>query len=89
MDKLDFMNEIEALADKFACLLERYTESHDGYAGKTTDGRPIIVGSISVSIQSGKLATIGVDVGSYDSEHRIIVNRYPNTNNTEWRTEDK
>lgn len=89
MNKLDFMNEIGALADKFAFLLEHYTENHDGYAGKTEDDKPIIVGQISVSIQNGELATIGVDIGCVNSEHRIIIDRYPNTNNTEWRIADK
>lgn len=89
MNKLELMNEIGALADRFAFLLEHYTESHGGYAGKTEDGRPIVVGQISASIQNGELATINADIGSYDSEHKIRINRYPNSNNTEWRIEDK
>ena len=89
MNKLEFMNELGVLADKLAFLLERYTESHDGYAGKIKDdGKPIIIGEISASIQNGELATVGVDIGSADSEHRIKINRYPSTN-TEWRVEDK
>ena len=83
MNKLDFMNEIGALADKFAFLLEHYTESHDGYDGKTEDDKPIIVGQI------GELATIGAGIGSVDSNHRIRINRYPNSNDAEWRIEDK
>ena len=89
MNKLDFMNEIGALADKFAFLLKHYTESHDGYDGKTEDDKPIIVGSISVSIQNGELATIGADIGSVDSNHRIRINKHPNSNDVEWRIEDK
>ena len=89
MNKLDFMNEIGALADKFALLLKHYTESHDGYDGKTEDDKPIIVGQISVSIQNGELATIGAGIGSVDSNHRIRINRYPNSNDVEWRVEDK
>ena len=89
MNKLDFMNEIGALADKFAFLLKHYTESHDGYDGKTEDDKPIIVGQISVSIQNGELATIGADIGSVDSNHRIRINRYPSPDDAEWRVEDK
>ena len=89
MNKLDFMNEIGALTDKFAFLLKHYTESHDGYDGKTEDDEPIIVGSISVSIQNGELATIGADIGSVDSNRRIRINRYPNSDDTEWRIGDK
>ena len=89
MNKLDFMNEIGALADKFAFLLKHYTESHDGYDGKTEDDKPIIVGSISVSIQNGELATIGADIGSVDSNRRIRINRCPNSDDTEWRIGDK
>ena len=92
MNKLDFMNEIGALADKFAFLLKYYTESHDGYDGKTEDDKPIIVGQISVSIQNGELATISVDIGSVDSKHRIIINRYPcseNSDYNDWGIEDK
>lgn len=89
MNKLEFVNELGVLADKLAFLLERYTESHDGYAGKTKDDdNPIIIGQISASIQNGELATVCIDIGSFDSEHRIKINRYPNTN-TEWRIEDK
>ena len=86
------MNELGALADKFAFLFKNYTESHDGYAGKTEDDKLIIVGQISVSIQNGELATISVDIGSVDSEHRIIIDRYPDSENpkyNDWRVEDK
>lgn len=89
MNKLELMNEIGALADRFAFLLEHYTESHDGYDGRTEDDEPIIVGQISASIQNGELATISVDIGSVDSRHRIIVDRYPNSDDAEWRVEDK
>ena len=92
MNKLDFMNEIGALADKFAFLLKHYTESHDGYDSKTEDDKPIIVGQISVSIQNGELATICVDIGSVDSRHRIIIDRCPSSENpkyNDWRIEDK
>lgn len=89
MNKLEFMSELGALADKFASLFEHYTDCHDGYAGKTEDDKPIIVGQISVSIQNGRLATIGADIGSVDSEHRIKINRYPSDTDTEWRIEDK
>lgn len=89
MNKLDFMNEIGALADKFAFLLENYTEIHNGYDGKTEDDKPIIVGQISASIQNGELATIEVSVGSCDSKHKLRINRYPNNNLSEWSVEDK
>ena len=92
MNKLDFMNEIGALADKFAFLLKHYTESHDGYDGKTEDDKPIIIGQISASIQNGELATISVDIGSVDSEHRITIDRHPDSENpkyNDWRMKDK
>lgn len=89
MNKLEFMNELGALADRFAFLLEHYTESHGGYAGKTEDGRPITVGQINASIQNGELATISVDIGSVDSKHRIIIDRYPDSEYNDWRVEDK
>ena len=89
MNKLEFVHEVGDLADKFAFLLQDYTASHDGYAGKTEDGKPIIIANISVSIQNGALATIDVDIGSADSKHRIKINRYPNSNNDDWRVEDK
>ena len=92
MNKLDFMNELGALADKFAFLLQHYTDCHDGYAGKTEDGKPITVGQINASIQNGVLATISVDIGSVDSRHRIIIDRCPSFENPEyndWRVEDK
>ena len=89
MNKLDVINEIGALADRFAFLLEHYTESHDGYDGRTEDDEPIIVGQISVSIQNGELATIGAGIGCIDSKYRIEIKRHPNSNNTEWRIEDK
>lgn len=89
MNKLEFMNEIGVLADKFAFLLERYTECHDGYAGMTDDNKSIVLGQISVSIQDGALATISADVSSHKSEHKIRIIRFPNINNVEWRIEDK
>ena len=89
MNKLDFMNEIGALADKFAFLLKHYTESHDGYDGKTDADKPITVGQINASIQNGVLATISVDIGSVDSNRRIRINKHPNSNDVEWRIEDK
>lgn len=89
MKKLELMNELGALADKFAFLLEGYTESHDGYAGRTEDDKPIIVGQISASIQNGELATITADIGSCDSEHKLKINRFPNSTSNEWRIEDK
>lgn len=91
MNKLEFMNEIGVLADKFAFLLEHYTEGHGGYDGRTEEGKPIIIGGISASIQNGELATIEVSVGSCDSEHRLRINRSPNCPNEykEWRIEDK
>lgn len=89
MNKSEFIHEVGDLANRFAFLFQNYTTSHDGYAGKTEDGKPIIVGQVSVSIQNGELATIGVDVGSVDSEHRIIIDRYPDSENNDWRIEDK
>lgn len=89
MNKLDFMNEIGALADKFAFLLEHYTDCHEGYDGRTDADNPIIIGGISVSIQNGELATIEVSVGSADSEHKLKINRYPNSKSNEWSVEDK
>ena len=95
MNKLEFAHEVGDLANRFAFLFKNYTASHDGYAGKTEDDKPIIVGQISVSIQNGELATISVDVGGVDSKHRIIIHRYPNSEdfedseNNDWRVEDK
>lgn len=89
MNKLELMNELGALADKFAFLLEHYTDNHEGYAGKTEDNKPIIIGSISVSIQNGELATIEASIGSADSAHKLKINRYPNSNSSEWSVEDK
>lgn len=92
MNKLEFVHEVGDLANRFAFLLEYYTESHDGYAGKTEDDKPIIIGQISASIQNGELATISVDVGSVDSKHRITIDRYPYSENpdyNDWRIEDK
>ena len=89
MNKLDFMNEIGIIANRFATLFQNYTTRHDGYAGKTRDEQPITIGSISVSVQNDALATIGVDIGSADSKHKIKIIRYPNTSDAEWRIEDK
>ena len=89
MNKLEFVHEVGDLANRFAILFKNYTASHDGYAGKTEDNKPIIIGQISVSIQDGELAIINVDIGSVDSNHRIRINRYPNSNDAEWRVEDK
>ena len=92
MNKLEFVHEVGDLANRFAFLFQNYTASHDGYAGKTEDDKPIIVGQISASIQNGELATISVDIGSVDSKHRIIIDRYPDSENAEhndWRVEDK
>lgn len=92
MNKLEFVHEVGDLANRFAFLFKNYTASHDGYAGKTEDDEPIIVGQISASIQNGELATINVDIGSVGSKHRISINRYPdseNSENNDWRIEDK
>lgn len=89
MNKLEFMDEIGVLANRFAILFQNYMSSHDGYAGKTKDDKPIIVGQISASIQNGELATISVDIGSVGSKHRISINKYPNSENNDWRIEDK
>ena len=95
MNKLEFVHEVGDLANRFAFLFKNYTASHDGYAGKTEDDEPIIIGQISASIQNGELATISVDIGSVDSKHRISINRYPdsenseNSENNDWRIEDK
>ena len=89
MNKLEFVHEVGDLANRFAFLFENYTASHDGYAGKTEDGKPIIIGQISASIQDGKLVVISVDIGSVDSEHRIIIDRYPDSEHNDWRVEDK
>ena len=89
MNKLEFVHEVGDLADKFAFLLQDYMASHDGYDGETEDKKPIIIANISVSIQNGALATISVDIGSADSKHRIKINRYPSSNNDDWRVEDK
>lgn len=89
MNKLEFVNEVGILANKFAFLLQNYTASHDGYDGKTEDKKPIIIGDISVSIQNGALATIGINVGSVDSKHRIEISRYPSSSNDDWSIEDK
>ena len=89
MHKLEFTNEIATLADKFAYLLDHYMASHDGYACETDDGKPIIIGGISVSIQNGELATINVSIGSARSKHTIEIKRFPNSTNTDWSIEDK
>ena len=89
MNKLEFVHEVGDLANRFAFLFKNYTDSHDGYAGKTEDGKPITISQISASIQNGELATISVDIGSTDSKHRIKINRYPSSNNDDWRIEDK
>ena len=92
MNKLEFVHEVGDLANRFAFLFKNYTASHDGYAGKTEDGKPIIIGQISASIQNGELATIEMDIGSVDSKHRIVLRRYPDSENSEhndWRIEDK
>lgn len=89
MNKLEFVNEVGNLANKFAFLLQNYTASHDGYDVKTEDEKPIIVGDISVSIQNGALATIGVNVGGVNSRHKIEISRYPNSSNDDWEIEDK
>lgn len=95
MNKSEFVHEVENLANRFAFLFKNYTDSNDGYAGKTEDGKPIIIGHISASIQNGKLATINVDIGCVDSIHRIIIGRYPdsedpeNPKNNIWSIEDK
>ena len=89
MNKLEFTNEIATLANRFAFLLDNYMASHDGYACKTDDGKPIIIGGISASIQDGKLATIGVSIGSARSKHAIEIKRFPNSTNTDWSIEDK
>ena len=92
MNKLEFVHEVGDLANRFAFLFKNYTASHDGYAGKTEDGKPIIIGQISASIQNGELATINVDIGSVDSRRRIIIDRCPsseNPKNNDWSIEDK
>ena len=92
MNKLEFIHEVGDLANRFAILFKNYTASHDGYAGKTEDDRLIVIGQISVSIQDGELATISIDIGSVDSKHRIIINRYPYSENSDyndWGIEDK
>ena len=91
MNKLEFVQEVGDLADRFAFLLQNYTDTHHGYAGKTEDDKPIIIGQISASIQNGELATIRVDIGSVDSR-RIIIDRCPNSedpDHNDWRIEDK
>ena len=89
MNKLEFVREVGALADKFALLLQQYTDNHEGYDGRTSDDKPIVAGEISVSIQDGVLATISVGIGGVDSKHRTRINRYPNSENGDWRIEDK
>lgn len=89
MNKLEFVNEVGILANKFAFLLQNYMASHDGYDGKTENKEPIIIGNISVSIQNGALATIGINVGSVDSKHRIEINRYPSSSDNDWEIEDR
>lgn len=89
MNKLEFVHEVGDLANKFAFLFKNYTASHDGYADKTEEDKSIIIGEISASIQDGELVTISVDIGSVDSKHRIIINRYPDSENNDWRIEDK
>ena len=92
MNKLEFVHEVGDLANRFAILFKNYTASHDGYAGKTEDGKPIVIGQISASIQDGELATISVDIGSVDSKQRIIIDRCPSSENpryNDWSIEDK
>lgn len=89
MNKLELMNEVGALADKFAFLLQHYTDCHEGYDGRTDADKPIIIGNISVSIQNGELATIKASIGSANSVHKLSIDRYPNSNLDEWRIEDK
>lgn len=89
MNKLEFVHEVGALADKFAYLLQQYTDNHEGYDGRTSDDKPIIAGEIDVSIQDGALATISVGIGSVDSRHKIKINRYPDSEDGDWRVEDK
>ena len=92
MNKLEFVHEVGDLANRFAFLFENYTDSHDGYAGKTEDGKPITIGQISVSIQDNELATICVEIGSVDSRHRIIIDRCPSSENpkyNDWSVEDE
>ena len=98
MNKSEFVHEVENLANRFAFLFKNYTDSNDGYAGKTEDGKPIIIGHISASIQNGRLATINVDIGCVDSTRKIVIGRYPdpedpedpeNPKNNIWSIEDK
>lgn len=89
MNKLELMNEVGILANKFAFLFQNYTASHDGYDSKTEDKKPIIIGNISVSIQNGELATIKASIGSANSVHKLSIDRYPNSNLDDWRVEDK
>ena len=89
MNKLEFVNEIGILANKFAFLFQNYTASHKGYTGKTDDNKPIIIGQISASIQNDELATIEVSIGSADSKHELRINRCPNSNFSDWSVEDK
>ena len=89
MNKLEFVNEVGILANKFAFLLQNYVASHDGYDGRTDEDKSIIVAGISASIQNGELATIGVNIGSVDAEHGLKISRFPNSKFNEWSTEDK
>ena len=92
MNKLEFMNELGALADKFAFLLQHYTDCHEGYDGRTDADKPITIGQISASIQNGELATICVDIGSVDSRHRIIIDRCPSSESpkyNDWSVKDE
>jgi hypothetical protein len=89
MNKLQFINKLGELANDFAFLVQGYTCSHDGYDAETADGKPIVIADINMSIQDGVLATIDVDIGSVGSKRRLKVGRFPNTNDTEWRIEDR
>jgi hypothetical protein len=88
MDKITFINETSELAEKFAFLFERFTEDRPQYFGKTDAQEPICIGSISASIQGGELATLEVSVGSSDSSRKIVLRKYPSSDD-EWSIEDK
>ena len=89
MNKLGFVNEVGDLANKFASLIFNYTIGHSGYDGVTENKKPIVVANVSVSIQDDALATVDVDIGCADSEHRIRLCRYPSLDkDTDWRIEE-
>lgn len=87
MDKITLISETSELAEKFAFLFEQFTNDRPQYFGKTADDKPICIGSISASIQDGKLATVEVSIGSTDSK-KIVLRKYPNSDN-EWSIEDR